>query len=249
MMREPNEEVIQQILAMFAKLERSFSGDAHSEDDLVKLNETIEFAKNLLNLVERNPYSGAPGELTRVYLASALISRVRYYRGQIAVQTGISLLSANELAGELKLRHPETKENIEKMLVDLNIILSGKMQDAGVMRRLMIEWRCLCFRALSNYDNAILDAEAFVAQNDKDYEGYILLSNCYLDFNDYENALLVANKAIRYANDDLQRCRSYYYRADIYQQSGDLIAYESDQRRGNSFKSGADEIIKIAIGR
>jgi tetratricopeptide (TPR) repeat protein len=242
-------EIRQQIRAIFEKLESgSFIGEACNEEMLKKLTASIELAENLLGLMKENPDIQAPSPLTRTYLASALDWRVRYYRQKMVSLTGYSFHMVRELADEVKSRQPQAKAYLERMLVDLNRLLSDEMKADVGLRELKLEWRCMCFRALSLHSDAIEDAKQIVAQDVENYQAYILLSNCYFDYRNYPEAISAATKAIEHSIDDLQKYQTYSHRTRLYQQVGNQVEYEKDSIQAASFRVGATEIVKISTG-
>lgn len=248
---DPQDNLRKQIRVMFNKLEEdSYWGEVRDEKTLARLNETIELAENLLTLMKQNPDVHGPVSLTQVYLASALDSRVNYYyHGQIIKQAGHSFHLVRELASEVRLNHPHVKEYLQKMLVDLNRLLCEEMKEDVGLRGLKLEWRCMCYRALNEYKYAIADAKQIVEQNGEDYESYILLSDCYWDYYNYDEAIKSATKAIEYAKDDLQRHSAWYHRGQINEEADNKAASDRDYQQAATFKSGAQEFMDRVMGR
>lgn len=241
-----------QIRDLFEKLEtHSYRGEVRDDETLAQIDQTIGLAESLLALIKQNPR--VPGissskSLTQTYLGSALYQRVLYYKQQAFALTGCSFYKVRELADEVKSRQPKAKEYLQKMLADLNCLLSDEMKEDVGLKELMREWRCMCFRALGQYNDAVEDAKRIVEQNVKDYQPYILLSDCYRDFGNYQNALLIASKAIEYAMNDLQRYEAWHHRGHINEESGNKAAAEQDYRKATSFQAGATAVRNRLLG-
>lgn len=249
---EEKNEQVEQARLMFEQLEsHSFRGTVHSEDDLRNLNHTIDLAMSLRKRIIQSHASNSPLRfqmpslsLTQVYLAAALDSRVRHYRQQIVHLTGYSFHLVRELAERVKSQ-AEAKQCLQRMLDDLNFLLSEEMREDVGLRELLLEWRCYCHRALSDYHHAIEDAKQIIKDKPTEYKSYVLLSECYQDYANYKDAIEAATKAIEYAGDDLQRHHAYSHRASVHKQNGNNGAANQDTQRAATFEHGVSHILDI----
>jgi len=241
-----------QIHELFEQLENhSYRGAVRDDETLAQIAQTIGLAESLLALIKQNPR--APGissskSLTQIYLGSALHQRILYYKQQAFALTGYSFYMVRELADAVRSRQPKAKEYLQKMLADLNCLLRDEMKEDVGLKGLTLEWRCMCFRALTDYPSAIQDAKQIVMQNDRDYKSYMLLSDCYWDSHKLPDAIEAATRAIEHCVTDLQRYEALNHRSQIYHEAGNETDAAKDRLHAKSFEAGTEAIIKRLRG-